>query len=88
MIEFVYDIIYLVSLSLIPSLWAVSHTYEDAPTLPVILVSLTVSSVIIIFMHLKNTGRIILGGALITIAAASFFLLPDDLSITIMTEHP
>ena len=32
MIAFVYDIIYLISLSLIPTLWAVSHAYEDEDT--------------------------------------------------------
>ncbi len=88
MIAFVYDIIYLISLSLIPTLWAVCHTYEDVKTLPVFLVSFTVSSVILIFIHLKNTGKIILGGSLITIAAASAFLLPVSIKSSLLEDHP
>lgn len=88
MIAFVYDIIYLVSLSLIPSLWAVFHAYEDVSLFPVFLASAAVSSVILIFMHLKNSGKIILGGVLITIAAASVLLLPDTIKSTIITDHP
>ncbi|MCR5619894.1 MAG: transglutaminase-like domain-containing protein [Lachnospiraceae bacterium] len=88
MIAFVYDIIYLISLSLIPTLWAVCHTYEGVKTLPVFLVSFTVSSVILIFIHLKNTGKIILGGSLITIAAASAFLLPVSIKSSLLEDHP
>jgi transglutaminase-like putative cysteine protease len=88
MIAFVYDIIYLISLSLFPTLWAVCHTYEDVKTLPVCLISFTVSAVILIFIHLKNTGKIILGGVLITIAAASAFLLPESIRSSLLENHP
>ena len=88
MISFVYDIIYLISLSLIPTLWAVCHAYEDVRVLPVFLISFTVSSLILIFIHLKTTGKIILGGVLITIAAASVFLLPENIKTSLLTDHP
>ena len=88
MIAFVYDIIYLISLSLIPTLWAVSHAYEDVRTLPVFLVSFTVSAIILIFIHIKNTGKVILGGVLITIAAASAFLIPEDIKASFIEGHP
>ena len=88
MIAFVYDIIYLISLSLIPTLWADCHAYGDVRTLPVFLVSFTVSAIILIFIHIKNTGKIILGGVLITIAAASAFLLPEDIRSSFMEGHP
>ena len=88
MIAFVYDIIYLISLSFIPTLWAVSHAYDDVRTLPVFLVSLTVSATILIFIHIKNTGKVILGGVLITVAAASAFLLPEDLKASLAESDP
>jgi len=88
MIAFVYDIIYLISLSLIPTLWAVSHAYEDVRTLPVFLVSFTVSAIILIFIHIKNTGKVILGGVLITVAAASAFLIPEDIKASFIEGHP
>ena len=88
MIAFIYDIMYLISLSLIPTLWAVCHAYEDVKVLPVFLVSFTVSAVILIFIHLKNTGKIILGGVLITIAAASAFLLPASIKSSLLSDHP
>ena len=88
MIAFIYDIMYLISLSLIPTLWAVCHAYEDVKVLPVFLVSFTVSAVILVFIHLKNTGKIILGGVLITIAAASAFLLPASIKSSLLSDHP
>ncbi|MBO4882013.1 MAG: transglutaminase domain-containing protein [Lachnospiraceae bacterium] len=88
MIGFIYDIIYLISLSLIPTLWAVSHAYEDVRILPVFLVSLSVSAVILIFIHIKNTGKIILGGVLITVAAASAFLLPEEIKGALIERCP
>ena len=88
MVAFFYDIIYLISLSFIPTLWAVSHAHEDVRTLPVFLVSFTVSAVILVFIHLKTTGKVILGGVLITIAAVSAFLLPEEIKISIMEYHP
>lgn len=88
MIGFIYDIIYLISLSLIPTLWAVSHAYEDVRILPVFLVSLSVSAVILIFLHIRNTGKIILSGVLITVAAASAFLLPEEIKGALIEKSP
>ena len=88
MAELLYDIIYLVTMSLIPALWSIDQFYEDAPLLAVTIISAAVSSVILIFIHLKNTGRIILGGSLLVIIAAYLFLIPEEVKTTFMENSP
>ncbi|MCR5654814.1 MAG: transglutaminase-like domain-containing protein [Lachnospiraceae bacterium] len=87
MINFLFDLIYIVPLSLIPSFWALAYYYPKAPLLPLGILCAFLSVCILIFAHLKTGGKLILGGAFLTLLAVSYAVCPAEIKDVLLTEY-
>ncbi len=88
MTGFIFDLISLIPLSMIPALWITSYDFPEAPVLPAFLLSLTISVLITVFLHLKAGGKLILGGVLLSMALVSFIVIPAELRDAFFENSP
>ncbi|MCR5511559.1 MAG: DUF3488 and transglutaminase-like domain-containing protein [Lachnospiraceae bacterium] len=88
MINLLYDLICIIPLTLIPTLWTVSYHHPDAPSAVVCVISLLIAVFGIVFFHVKNSARIIMGGVILTALTVSVMVVPRELREEILTHNP
>ena len=88
MINFIYDLICIIPLTLVPAIWTVSYHYPDAPSALLCVISLLIAVFGIVFVHVKSSARIIMGGVLFSALAVSLLVVPRDLREDILTQNP
>ena len=88
MINFIYDLLCIIPLTMVPALWTISHHYPDAPSALTGVISLLIAWLGIVFFHAKNSARMIMGGVLLTALTVSFLVVPNELREQLISRNP
>jgi transglutaminase-like putative cysteine protease len=88
MIGFLFDLISLIPISMIPALWIITYNFPEAPVLPAFLLSLFSALIMTAFLHLKAGGKLIMGGVLLSMALVSFIVIPEQIRNTFFENCP
>ncbi|MCR4786996.1 MAG: transglutaminase-like domain-containing protein [Lachnospiraceae bacterium] len=86
--EMIYDALYLIPFSLIAPLWTLSYRKTDAPMFWCITVCIVIPILGTLFLHIRNSGKIILGGVIISILSVSLLLFPADSRSRFLSDNP
>ena len=88
MINLIYDLICIIPLTMVPALWTVSYHYPDASSALICVISLLIAVFGIVFFHVKNSARIVMGGVLLTALTVSIVVVPRELREELLVQNP
>ena len=85
--KMMYDAVYILPVLMALLLWYLSDNSAGRIYIKSGIISITVTAVGILLLHLKAEGKIILSGILISAVLAVFFICPEELREKLLTEH-